>query len=246
MAEASGLLSSFLIAEVPTSSGEFNADVIIVGGATSLFDSQLNVTKTIAASEFDAQVCVAIEATQVSPSALIVNPTEVNGSGVIPFTASYSASGWASGEKNIVDYTWFFNDIETSVSEGQTIEYTHTTSGSFIVVLRVTDSDGFVGFDRRRILTYSGIALDLPELQISGIPLGGSAPLSVDFGASGGAFGGGAIHGYSWSFGHGKFSKRQVQSGVTYSIPGHFIPVCTLVDDRGVRMSDSLDIGVNN
>ena len=95
-------------------------------------------------------------------------------------------------------------------------------------------------------MTYSGVALDLPELQISGVPTGGSAPLSIDFGASGGAFVGGSIRGYKWSFGHGLYSTRQNPSGIIYNIPGDFIPVCTISDDRGVFMSDSLNIGVNN
>ena len=242
MAVESGLLSAFAPVETPTSSGTFDADVTILGGAVSLFDGQLGVSRTNPVGEFDATVCVAIEATQVSPSALIVTPTAINSSGLVPFTATYTASGWASGEKRIVDYTWFFNDSETAVSGGQSVDYTYEGSGAFTVVLRVTDNDGLVGFDKRRILTYSGVALDLPELQITATPQTGNAPLTVDFSASGDA----TVEEYSWSFGHGKFSSRQEQSGIVYNIPGHFIPVCTVVNASGVRMSDSLDVGVNN
>ena len=246
MTEASGLLGQAILVAQGGSSGIFDADVTILGQATADYDAQLAVSKTTAVSEFDAKLCVEIEATQISPSATIVTPTVANSSGLPPFTATYLGSAVASGDKRIIDYTWFFNNMETVVSGGQSVEYTYVGSGAFTVVLRVTDEDGFVGYDSRRILTYSGVALDLPELQISGVTNGTDAPVSVDFGASGGAFTGGTILGYSWSFGHGLFARRQDVSGIVYHTPGRFIPVCTLVDDRNVFMSDDLDVGVNN
>ncbi len=247
MTVGSGLLGQAILVAVGGSSGNFEADITILGQATSNFDAELDVAKTAAVAEFDAKLCVEIEATQISPTATIQTPTVANSSGLPPFTVTYSGIGTASGDKRITSYTWFFNNMDTVVSGGQSVEYTYIGSGAFTVVLRVTDEDGLFGYDSRRILTYSGIALDLPELQISGIPAtGGQAPHSVDFEASGGAFGGGTILGFSWSFGHGKFSKRQNPSGIVYQTPGHFIPVCTMVDDRAVFMSDDLDIGVNN
>ena len=246
MVVGSGLLGGAVLVKQGGSSGSFDAEVTILGQSNTNFDAELAVTKTSNVAEFDAKLCVEIEATKISPSALIVTPTIINSSGLPPFTAIYSASGFASGSKDIIKYTWFFNDIETAVSGGQSVEYTYTSSGQFTVVLRVTDTDGFVGYDSRRISTHSGVVLDLPQLEISGIPSGGTAPLSVDFEAVSTPFAGGTIVGHSWSFGHGKFSTRQLQSGVVYNTPGHFIPVCTIVDDRNVRMSDDLDIGVNN
>jgi PKD repeat protein len=246
MTAGSGLTGGAIQVGSASTSGAFEADVTIEGSAQSNFDSQLAVAKSGSVAEFDAKVCVEIEATQVAPSALIITPTAANSSGLSPFTATYSASGWASGSKTITNYTWFFNNMNTVVSGGQNVEYTYTGSGAFTVVLRVTDSDGFFGYHSRRILTYSGIALDLPELQISGVLDSVNAPVSVDFGASGGAFGGGTILDYSWSFGHGLYSKRQNPSGIVYQTPGWYIPICTIVDDRSVFMSDDLDLGVNS
>jgi hypothetical protein len=125
--------------------------------------------------------------------------------------------------------------------------HTFDSSGSHLVVFRVMDSDGFMGFAARRILTYSGVALTLPSLQISGIPAtSGDTPLSVNFEASGGAVGGTSIYGYQWNFGHGGYSKRQNPSGITFGVPGSYMPVCTIWDSRGVLISDSLFVGVNN
>lgn len=246
MTAASGLLGGAILVGDSSSSGAFEADITILGAVNSNFDSELAVSKTANVAQFDAKICVEIEGTQVAPSAVIVTPTVANSSGLSPFTATYSASGFASGDKKITDFTWFFNHMTTVVSGGQNVEYTYTGSGAFTVVLRVTDEDGFYGYDSRRILTYSGIVLDLPELQISGVVDGTSVPVSVDFGASGGAFAGGSILGYSWSFGHGLFSTRQDTSGIVYQTPGRFIPICSIVDNRGVIVSDSLNIGINN
>lgn len=245
MGNSSGLTGGAIQVAAGASSGQFDADITLLGQATSNFDAQLITARTAAISEFDAKVCVEIEAIQISPSATIVTPTLVNSSGLPPFTTTFVGAGIASGNKRITNYTWYFNDVSTVVSGGQTVEYTFNNSGSLLVVLRVTDEDGFVGYDARRILTYSGIALDLPELQISGIPQVGSTPLTVDFGASGGITGG-TIRSYGWSFGHGKFSKRQNQNDIVYNTPGAYLVVCTLSDNRGVRMADSLEIGVNN
>ena len=143
MVVASGLLGSAIQVEQGGSSGTFDADVTVLGAATANFDGQLVAAKTTEVAEFDAKLCVEIESTQIAPSAMIVTPTEVNSSGLPPFTATYSASGWASGSKRITDYTWFFNNIDTVVSGGQSVEYTYAGSGAFTVVLRVTDEDGF-------------------------------------------------------------------------------------------------------
>ena len=87
------------------------------------------------------------------------------------------------------------------------------------------------------------MALELPQLQISGVPATGNAIVSVDFGASGAPTAGGStLIDYMWSFGHGLFSRRQFQSGVPYNTPGHYLPICSLWDSRGVIVIDSIEI----
>lgn len=246
MPSVSGLLGAAIQVAEASSSGGFSAQVGVQGVATGQYDAQVAASVSGTIAEFDAKVCVEIEATQVSPSAQIVTPTAANASGLPPYTVSFSGVGTASGNKDIVQHTWFFPEIGAyAVSGGDTVSYTFNNSGSYLVVYRVTDSDGFVGFDSVRVLAHSGVEIDLPQLDISASPSTGNALLSVDFTASGG----GTIQGqsgYMWSFGHGLFSKRQVQSGIPYNIPGHFIPTCSLWDDRGFIVVDSVEIGVNN
>lgn len=246
MASESGLVGGAIQVANTQASGGFTASATVLGQATPEFDSQLAISKSGTISEFDAKLCVEIGVSTVAPSAVITTPTIANGSGVPPFTVAFSGDGYASGAKTITNYTWFFNDMNTAVSGGREITYTFSNSGSFLVTLRVQDSDGLVAFDSRRIITHSGIALDLPSLQTSGSPAGGDAPLQVNFEASATPVAGTTIRGYSWSFGHGKFSRRQHPSGITFGSPGNYLPVCTVCDSRGVRVSDSLNVGVNN
>jgi hypothetical protein len=247
MASTSGLLGAAVQIAFSSSSGGFDSIVTIVGASNPEFDGQLAVSRMDAVASFDAKLCVEIAATKVSPSAQIVTPTLVNSSGLPSFLVQFSGIGTASGQRTITQYTWYFPEIgQIYVSGSNVTSHSFASSGSYLVVLRVTDSDGLVGFDSRRIVTHSGVVLSLPSLQISGATTGGSAPLSVNFGASGGAIGGGTIYGYEWSFSNGLFSKRQNPSGIVYNTPGHYLPVCSIWDNRGVIVSDSITVGINN
>ncbi len=247
MANVSGLLGGAIQAdELLLSSGGFQGIVSVQGAAVANFDAQLGIC-TSGNNEFDAKLCVEIEGTKVSPSALIVTPATVNASGIPPYTVAFSGIGTASGAKDIVKHTWFFPDIgAVAVSGGDTVSYTFNNSGSYLVVYRIDDSDGFVAFDSVRVITHSGVVLELPQLQISGVPNTGNVLLSVDFNAFASPVAGSTIDAYMWSFGHGLFSKRQVQSGVPYNTPGNYLPICSAWDSRGVIVTDSIEIGVNN
>jgi len=247
MASVSGLLGAASQIASAGTSGGFSSTVSVFSAAVANFDSQVAVSRTDAVASFDAKLCVEIAATQISPSAQIITPTAANASGLPPYLVQFSGLGYVSGLKTIVQYTWFFPEIGTVyVSGGNTTSHSFASSGSYLVVLRVTDSDGFIAFDSVRVLTHSGVTLTLPTLAISGTPTGGDAPLSIDFGATATPVGGGTIYGYEWCFGHGLYSKRQNQSGVVYNTPGNYLPFCSVWDERGVIVSDSITVGVNN
>jgi hypothetical protein len=247
MTLTSGFVGGFINIAKPVASGEFSAAIQVFGGVTSNFDAQLGVSRTDIMGEFDAQVCVVIAAEQVIPTAQILTPTDANSSGLPPFNLSFTGTGTASGEKTIVEHTWFFHDtLQTTVSGGTSTDHIFTNSGSHLVTLRVMDSDGFYGFDSKRILLHSGVILDLPLLTTSGIPQSGNVPLTVDFISSASGVIGTTILGFGWSFGHTRFSRRQDQNDIVYQVPGKYIPVCTVADSRGVLVSDQVEIGANN
>lgn len=244
MASISGFVGGVVGIADLTSSGTFPLTVTVRGAANANFDSKLIVQRQDY-WEFDAEVCVEIQAGRIAPSAVIQLPTFANSSGLPPFTVTFSGIGYASGVKTIVDHTWFFNDMNTTVSGAQSTSHIFSQSGSYIVTYRVMDSDGLMGFSTIRINTHSGVALALPGLTTSGSPQGGDAPLYVDFRSSGSGVAGTTILGYSWNFGHGRFSKRQHPSGISFSAPSTYVPVCTIVDSRGVIVADTIEIGVN-
>jgi len=246
MATISGLMGAICAIEDATPSGTFDASVTVSGFASSDFDSKLIVSRTDSVSQFDAKVTVVQQAEELLPTVTIDTPTAANASGVPPYYVAFTGSATASGARDIVKYTWFFNDINTTISGGPTSEHIFAESGEYIVTLRAMDSEGFYGFDTVRVLTHSGVSITLPDLQVSGIPQSGNTALVVDFEASGGAVAGSTIDGYGWSFGHGKFSTRQNPSGINFALPGKYVPVCTIVDSRNFKMADSLEIGVNN
>ena len=244
--ESGGFGAIAEIAAGNQASGAMEAQVILYGQATSNFDAGLSVSRTDAVGQFDAQLSVVENASGLSPVATIVTPTAINASGLPPYYVYFVGSGTPSSGRLVSKYTWFFNDINTTVSGGSTSEHSFTSSGSYLVTVRVTDSDGFVGFDTVRVVTHSGVALDLPGLETSGSPTGDTAPLSVTFTSSGSGVAGTTIVGYSWSFGNGLYSKRQNPNDIVYQTPGDWVPTCTIVDSRGVKVADSITIGVNN
>lgn len=247
MVSGSGLVGALVNVKENQASGDFALSAEVRGGLASNFDAELSVSRRDALSEFDAKVCIQLSAEERVPTAQIQLPTTANSSGLPPFLVTFSGVGLPSGGRDIVQYRWFFNDVTTTASGGQTTTHSFGSSGSFLVTLRVMDSEGFMGFDTIRINTFSGVSIDLPGLSISGVPQVGKVPnFSVDFGASGNPVAGTTILGYGWNFGHGKFSKRQNPSGITYKVPGVYTPVCTVVDSRGFKMADSLEIGANN
>lgn len=245
MTVSSGAVGSFVNIADASASGVFDATVSVSGQVSSDFDALLNVYRTETVGEFDAKLCVLRQAERLAPSAVIDTPTVVNSSGIPTFTVAFSGTGYASGDRTIIDYTWFKCDIVPQVSGGQTTTFSFSSSGSYIVLLRVTDSEGFYGFAARRILTYSGVALSLPLLTTSGVAQSGNASLMVDFTSSASGVTGTSILGYSWCFGHNLFSRRQNPTDINFAVPGTYVAVCTAIDSRGVVVADTVEVGAN-
>jgi len=82
-----------------------------------------------------------------APSAVInTTPTAVNGivSGNFPFTVYFDAYE-STSESGIVSYAWSFGDGSTAT--GITTNHTYSTSGTYIVYLTITDSNGYEAYD---------------------------------------------------------------------------------------------------
>jgi len=69
----------------------------------------------------------------------------------------------------------------------------------------------------------------------------GSAPLVVNFSAAGSSDQDGSISSYQWDFGDGT-TATGAEASHTYTTPGSYIAVLTVIDDRGLTASAQLDI----
>jgi len=126
-------------------------------------------------------------------------------SGTAPLTVNFSAILSRDADGIIVKFEWDFGD-GTSGS-GESASHTYTTSGSFTVVLRVTDDKGATDTAERTISVTAagqpGGGGAGPTASFTATPLVGPAALTVTFNASASFYAGHAITYYSWDFGDG-------------------------------------------
>ena len=114
--------------------GNYNVKLTITDneGATD------SITKTIT---------VVTETPNQSPTAsFTANPT----SGVAPLEVSFNASSSSDSDGSIISYEWDFKDGNTG--NGQTVNHTFSSTGSYNVELTVTDNEGATDLDIKAII----------------------------------------------------------------------------------------------
>jgi PKD repeat protein len=126
-------------------------------------------------------------------------------SGTAPLTVNFSAILSNDPDGIITTYEWDFGD--GSSGTGKSASHTYTASGTFTVVLRVTDDDGAQDTAQKTITVLpgggNGGGGTGPTASFTATPLVGAAPLTVTFNASASSYAGHAITYYSWDFGDG-------------------------------------------
>jgi len=117
--------------------------------------------------------------------------------GTIEFTAVTSTDE----DGVIVTYEWDFGDGTDGT--GRAISHTYDASGTYTVVLLVTDNDGATGRTQKTVYVEEGEPPG-PAASFTASPTSGGSPLSVWFDASGSTYpdGPGPLV-YTWSFGDG-------------------------------------------
>src|SRR5690606_9757040 len=112
----------------------------------------------------------------------------------VQFDASASSSSQAAG---ITDYNWDFNgdgEFDLNTSEAQT-SHTFTESGTFDVLLRVTDASGLYGESSQIVIVNQP-----PTAFLSVSPKVGASPLLVNLDGSSSRDTDGDIVSYEWDF----------------------------------------------
>jgi len=185
------------------------------------YTSAGNFVARLTLSDSDAPPQLCLDSIEVAAIAVLTcQATQTIGAGVIPFSVGFGGSG--AGGVGPYTYAWTFGDDGTSGAQSPAHEY--STSGTFEVVLTLTDA-GSPQQTCRATLSVRA----LPPLICAATrnPASGVAPLDVSFTASGS--GGVAPYEYSWAFGDGGTSTTQNPS-YDYTNAGTFSAVLTVTD----------------
>ncbi|MCB1217489.1 PKD domain-containing protein [bacterium] len=192
----------------------------------------------------------------IAPTAAISADTL---SGNLPLTINFDASASSDVDGTIVSYEWDFDgdgswDLDTGTTATTSFEY--TTSGNFDPAVRVTDDDG--ASDVASLSENGGGTITInaaPTAVITGSPLSGTLPLTVDFDASASSDSDGTIVKYEWDFdGDGSWDLDTGTTATTsfeYTTAGNFDPAVRVTDDDGatgiahLSENDGLGTGID-
>ncbi len=168
-------------------------------------------------------------------------------SGTAPLAVSFDASGSSdpnSGGK-ITTYAFNFGDGSSTSQTTAKVSHTYTKTGSFDAVVTVTDSEGGSASRAVAIQVQSPPA-DSPNPSLAASPTNGTAPLAVNFDASGSTDANGSITGYSFDFGDGSaaVSQKTATTSHTYNAAGNFTASVTVTNSFGNKSSAYVAIQV--
>ncbi|MDO6472171.1 PKD domain-containing protein [Maribacter sp. 1_MG-2023] len=215
----SGITSSHIY----TAIGNFTAKLTITDSA-GLTDTG-NILITVSAPDNTAPTAVAA-ATPLS--------------GETPLLVDFDASA-STDDNGIFSYSWDFGD-GTANETGSLISHTYTDEGTYNAILTVTDAEGLMDTETIEIVVSPTTVTNLaPTALAIASPLTGSAPLLVDFDASGSSDDNG-ISSYSWDFGDGSAIATGILISHTYTSEGTFDAVLTVTDDEGLTDTSIIEI----
>jgi len=162
--------------------------------------------------------------------------------GPVPLDVFLDASGSADSDGSIVQYQWDFDNdgqIDEDSGSTSTVNHVYAAEGQHKVRVVVTDDSGLHDEATRTIRARAN-QNPLADLQAS--PLEGTAPLTVNFDASGSSDpDGDIITDYRWDFDGDGFYEipqgQQINPQYTYDTPGSYF--CQLVVEDGLGGSGS-------
>jgi PKD repeat protein len=132
-------------------------------------------------------------------------------------------------------FSWDFGDGTTSTQENPV--HTYSATGTYIVILRVVDSRGFVDADTVVVRVAATLTVAASAEPQSCEP----EPCFIQFQAT--ATGGIQPYTFLWDFGDGNTSTSRSPSH-EYMMSGSFIATVTVTDGSGDTASDSLQVEV--
>src|SRR5256712_3135338 len=146
-----------------------------------------------------------------------------------------SFTGSASGGVSPYSYSWSFDDGGSG--SGGSVSHTFQSSGSYTVVLTVTDSSGQIAPSSQTVTVSSPLSAS-----ISSSPSNPTTVLPVTF--TGSATGGTGPDTYSWNFGDGTTGTGSSVSHI-YLLPGTYTVTLTVTDANGQTATSTVTVTVS-
>ncbi len=176
----------------------------------------------------------------------IVDFTATPRSGEAPLTVVLNATASSDADGTITAYKWNFGDGSPS-GMGSVVTHTYSIPGTYAVVLTITDNDGAESraactidvSSSGNIVPTASFTTD-PSVLTFAYP-----PVTIAFNASSSSDPDGTILSYHWDFGDGTTSIG-VTTSHTYTDPGKYIVILTVIDDHGARASTLATVRVMN
>ena len=216
----------------------------LTGGITWIPATSGNYNVTVNASDGDLSdtqsfTITVTETPNQSPTASFTADLT---SGVASLEVSFNASSSSDSDGSIISYAWDFKDGSTG--NGQSINHTFSSIGSYNVELTVTDDKGATDSLTKTItVTDSIVSNQSPTASFTANPTSGVAPLEVSFNASSSSDSDGSITSYDWDFKDGETGNGEIISH-TFSSIGSYNVELTVTDDKGATDSTTKEIEV--
>ena len=160
-------------------------------------------------------------------------------SGELPLPVSFDGSNSYDTDGSVVGYNWDFGD--GNLGSGISTSHTYLVPGTYTVYLQVVDNIGLTALDSAIIQVDSSSVPLAPIASISGSPLSGMVPLTVNLDGQASYDLDGNIITYSWDLGDGSNASGDSIS-YTFTTDGTYQVVLTVTDDDSLTGTDTLTI----
>jgi len=173
------------------------------------------------------------------PTAVIIAPDHVEAGHIITVDAANSTAG----STPIVSYNWDMGD--GAIASGPVINYSYGAAGEYDITLTVTDEAG-LSHTTNHPIEVTQIANGTPPTAVIEGPTTAIVGETVTFSAANTQVGSGPVSKFQWQSGDGNNSGDTINAAFTtsYANPGTYTPIVTVIDNKGLSDSASMEIVV--
>jgi PKD repeat protein len=208
-----------------------------------IYSVKLTLSNAEGTYEVNPNITVLIHNTSAVPK-ITTDVTQ----GKAPLTVHFDAGTSEDPNGEIIEYLWTFDDSKSSTNQYKGIEaiHTFTEAGNYDVILTIKDKAGETRSINKTILVTSGESLIEPKIVAS--PLKGTAPLKVNFNATGSKHNdtNKTLTSFEWDFGDGTPVVRSREISHTFSANGVYNVILTITDSAGDSVQEVQEIEVTD